>query len=45
VVRKLFRDSPELLMSRLLRRGTLTDSQLKELRDLVDERLKERGER
>jgi predicted transcriptional regulator len=41
---KLFRDSPGLLMSRLVRKGTLTDKQLRELRALVDERLKERGE-
>ena len=44
LTRKLFRDSPELLMSRLLRKGKLTDEQLRELRALVDERLKERGE-
>lgn len=44
MTRKLFRDSPELLMSRLLRKGTLTEDQLKELRALVDERLKGRGE-
>jgi len=44
MTRKLFRDSPELLMSRLLRKGKLTDEQLRELRALVDERLKERGE-
>lgn len=44
LTRKLFLDSPELLMSRLLRKGRLTDGQLRELRALVDERLKERGE-
>jgi BlaI family penicillinase repressor len=44
MTRKLFRDSPELLMSRLLRKGTLTQEQLRELRDLLDERLGERGE-
>ena len=44
ITRKLFRNSPELLMSRLLRRGTLTEDQLRELRELVDQRLKEKGE-
>jgi predicted transcriptional regulator len=44
LTRKLFRDSPELLMSRLLRKGKLTEEQLRELRAMVDERLKERGE-
>ena len=44
MTRKLFLDSPRLLMSRLLRKGTLTGEQLRELRELVDERLKERGE-
>lgn len=43
VTRKLFRDSPKLLMSRLLREGTLTDGELRELRALVDQRLEERG--
>ena len=41
---KLFLDSPKLLMSHLLSKGTLTEEQLRELRALVDERLKERGE-
>lgn len=45
LTRKLFGDSPELLMSRLLRKGRLTDRQLRELRALLDERLKERGRR
>jgi len=44
VTRKLFRDSPKLLMSRLLREGTLTEGELRELRALVDQRLEERGE-
>lgn len=44
VTRKLFLDSPGLLMSRLLSKGTVSDEQLRELRDLVDRRLKERGE-
>lgn len=44
ITRKLFLDSPGLLMSRLLRKGELTGEQLHELRALVDERLKERGE-
>lgn len=41
---KLFGDSPRLLMARLLGKGELTRDQLRELRALVDERLKERGE-
>jgi predicted transcriptional regulator len=44
VTRKLFLDSPALLMTRLLRKGTLTEEELRALRCLVDERLKERGE-
>ncbi len=44
VTRKLFLDSPALLMSRLLSEGELTEGQLRELRDLLDDRLKERGE-
>jgi predicted transcriptional regulator len=44
MTRKLFLDSPELLMSRLVRKGGLTKKQLRELRTLVDERLRERGE-
>jgi BlaI family penicillinase repressor len=44
VTRKLFLDSPALLMTRLLRKGTLTEEELRALRSLVDERLKERGE-
>jgi predicted transcriptional regulator len=44
ITRKLFLDSPELLMGRLLRKGKLSPEQLRELRALVDERLKERGE-
>jgi len=43
LTRKLFRDSPDLLMSRLLRKGELSERQLKELRELVDDRLRERG--
>lgn len=44
LTRKLFGDSPQLLMSRLLRKGALTEEQLRELRTLVDQRLAERGE-
>lgn len=44
ITRKLFLDSPELLMGRLLRKGKLTEEQLHELRALVDQRLKERGD-
>ncbi len=40
LTRKLFAGSPELLMSRLLRKGSLSEKQLRELRALVDERLK-----
>jgi len=44
VTRKLFFDSPELLMTRLLRKGGLSEDELRSLRSLVDSRLKERGE-
>ena len=44
VTRKLFHDSPQLLMGRLLGKGRLTKDQLHDLRELLDERLKERGE-
>ena len=44
MTRKLFRGSPELLMNRMLRKGKLSGEQLRELRELVDERLRERGE-
>ncbi len=44
VTRKLFLDSPALLISRLLRKGTLSEAELRDLRSLVDERLGERGE-
>jgi predicted transcriptional regulator len=45
VTRKLFHDSPQLLMNRLLRKGALNADQLRDLRGLLDERLKERGEK
>jgi predicted transcriptional regulator len=38
---KLFSGSPELLMTQLLSERGLTEGQLRRLRDLVDERLKE----
>ena len=41
VTRKLFSNSPELLMAHLLNERGLTDDQLRRLRALVDERLKE----
>ncbi|MFC1791571.1 BlaI/MecI/CopY family transcriptional regulator [Gemmatimonadota bacterium] len=41
VTQKLFHDSPELLMTRLLRKGGVTEEQLRSLRALLDERLKE----
>jgi predicted transcriptional regulator len=44
MTRNLFQNSPRLLMTRLLGRGELTQEQLRELRALVDERLKEGGE-
>jgi len=45
MTRKLFLDSPALLMNRLLSEGELNEEQLRELRDLLDDRLKERGEK
>lgn len=44
MTRRLFRDSPQLVMARLLGKGALTEAQLRELRAMVDERLGERGE-
>jgi BlaI family penicillinase repressor len=44
VTRKLFSGSPELLMAHLLNERGLTEAQLRRLRALVDERLKEEGE-
>jgi predicted transcriptional regulator len=44
VTRRFFSNSSELLMTRLLNRGRFTEDQLKDLRDLLDERLRERGE-
>lgn len=41
VTRKLFSGSPELVMAHLLKERGLTEDQLRRLRDLVDERLKE----
>jgi predicted transcriptional regulator len=41
ITRKLFSDSPELLMVQLLSERGLTEEQLLRLRDLVDERLRE----
>ena len=41
MVRKLFSGSPELLMAQLLNERGLTEGQLRRLRDLVEERLKE----
>lgn len=43
VTRKLFSGSPELLMAHLLREKGLSEEQLRRLRTLVDERLKEEG--
>ena len=44
VTRKLFSGSPELLMAHLLNERGLTEDQLRRLRTLVDERLKEEEE-
>lgn len=44
MTRTVFGNSPELLMSRLLRKGGLSEDQLRELRSLLEERMKERGE-
>jgi predicted transcriptional regulator len=41
ITRKLFSGSPELLMAQLLKERGLTDAQLRRLRDLVQERLRE----
>jgi predicted transcriptional regulator len=43
VTRKLFSGSPELLMAHLLSEKGLTEEQLRRLRKLVDERLREEG--
>jgi hypothetical protein len=44
ITRKLFSGSPELLMAHLLRERGLSEAQLRRLRDLVEERLKEEEE-
>jgi BlaI family penicillinase repressor len=44
VTRNLFLNSPELLMTRLLAKRGISDEQLQGLRDLLDERLRERGD-
>ncbi len=41
ITRKLFSGSPELLMTQLLSERGLTPEQLRRLRDLVDQRLRE----
>ncbi len=41
ITRKLFSGSPELVMAQLLKERGLTEGQLKRLRDLVDDRLRE----
>ena len=43
VTKKLFSGSPELLMAHLLNERGLTEEQLRRLRTLVEERLKEEG--
>src|SRR5210317_1091018 len=43
MTRKLFGDSPELVMAHLLNEKGLTEKQLRRLRALVDERLREEG--
>jgi predicted transcriptional regulator len=44
MTRKLFLDSPRLLMARILNEGKLSEDQLRELRNLLDERLEGRDE-
>jgi predicted transcriptional regulator len=44
MTRKLFGDSPELVMAHLLNEKGLTENQLRRLKALVDERLKEEEE-
>jgi BlaI family transcriptional regulator, penicillinase repressor len=44
MTRTVFGNSPELLMSRLLRKGGLSEDQLRDLRSLLEERMQERGE-
>ena len=44
LTRKLFHDSPALLMARLLGKGSLTDDELRELRNMVDARLADGGD-
>jgi len=44
MTRKLFLDSPRLLMTRILDEGKLTQDQLRDLRALLDERLEGRDE-
>ena len=41
ITRKLFSDSPELLMAHLIQERGLSDEQLRRLKALVDERLEE----
>lgn len=44
VTRKLFHDSPKLLMTRLIGTGALSQEQLRDLRSMVDQRLRDKGE-
>jgi len=44
MTRKLFLDSPRLLMARILNEGKLSEDQLRELRTLLDDRLERKGE-
>lgn len=44
LLRKIFRGSPKLLLSRLVDDRDLSDEDLRELRSLLDERLASRGE-
>jgi predicted transcriptional regulator len=43
LTRKVFRGSPEMLLTHLVSDRQLTDSDLRRMRELLDERLKERG--
>ncbi|MDP2497119.1 MAG: BlaI/MecI/CopY family transcriptional regulator, partial [Candidatus Palauibacterales bacterium] len=44
LLRKIFRDSPKLLLSRLVDDSDLSEEDLRELRSLLDERLSSGGE-
>jgi predicted transcriptional regulator len=45
ITRKLFKDSPELLLTQLVSDRRLTDEELRRMRQLLEERLGEGGEK